>query len=76
MNLKTKRQKVGLTMQSLAEKLKCNKQQVWNWENGRAFPPMKHAAKYAALLKVPVSEMVSLIVKMNTAQLMKRVKQK
>jgi transcriptional regulator with XRE-family HTH domain len=58
MDLRELRLKAGITQTELANVLKCNKQQVYNWENKAAPVPFKYWRAYAKQLNVTYQKFV------------------
>lgn len=73
MNLKAYRLKAGLTMEALAQKVGCHKQQVYGFESGRAIMPLKYAKKYSKFAGVPKEKLVNFLVKQNTERMLEKV---
>ncbi len=57
--IKKLREEMGMTQQSLAEKLYVTRQAVSRWECGARYPDLLTAKKIAAILKVSLDELVS-----------------
>lgn len=57
--VKKLREEMGMTQQSLAEKLYVTRQAVSRWEHGARYPDLLTAKKIAAILKVSLDELVS-----------------
>jgi predicted transcriptional regulator len=70
MNLRALRNKVGLSMAELADFVGCHKQQIYNFETGRAEVPVKYTGKMAVALKVKREIIIDAILKAKTKKLL------
>ncbi len=57
-NIKTKRKKLGITQEELAEKLSVTRQAVSNWENGKTEPDIETLTKIAQIFDLSIDELV------------------
>jgi transcriptional regulator with XRE-family HTH domain len=60
--LSKKRERAGVSQEVLAAKLGYSSGQfISNWERGTSFPPMDKLPKLAAILHIPIEELINVI---------------
>ena len=57
-NIKSNRQKFGITQEQLAEKINVTRQAVSNWENGKTEPDIETLTKIAQIFDISIDELV------------------
>ena len=57
-NIRKAREKLGITQQTLADRLYVTRQAVSRWENGSRYPDLLTAKRLADFLKVSLDDLV------------------
>lgn len=57
-NLKDMREKNGLRVKNVSEKLKISRITLWQWENGKRTPSIENLAKLAKLYGCTIDDLV------------------
>ncbi len=76
MNLQDLRIRRGQTLEDVAESLGVTRQQVNNWESGRALPPVKYVDRYAALLEIRAHTLLMWVNNQKLKRFTERLKKK
>ncbi len=76
MTLRDLRTRRGYTLEDVARHLGVTRQQVSNWESGRALPPKKYLNKYAALTRCPVHTLLTWVDVQKLKNFTERLKKK
>ena len=58
-NIKSNRQKLGITQEQLAEKINVTRQAVSNWENGKTDPDLETISAIAEIFKIDSYELIN-----------------
>lgn len=61
-NIKTLREREGMTQQELADYLNLSAHAISAWEHGKNIPPLPETVKMARLFRVSVDDLVNTII--------------